>query len=65
MVDWQGLVVADARTPLRQLIACLQDTGHPVLLTDAAEFCGVCGPNEVIRALAGSNDAREPASATE
>ena len=61
----QGLVVADARTPLRQLIACLQDTGHPVLLTDAAEFCGVCGPNEVIRALAGSNDAREPANAQE
>jgi glycine betaine/proline transport system ATP-binding protein len=54
----ESLVVADARTPLRQLIACLQDTGHPVLLTDADEFCGVCGPHEVIRALAGSNDAR-------
>ena len=46
--------MADARTPLRQLIAWLQDTGHPVLLTDADEVCGVCGPQEVIRALAGS-----------
>jgi glycine betaine/proline transport system ATP-binding protein len=52
-----GLVVADAQTPLRHLIACLQDTGHPVLLTDEDGFCGVCGPNEVIRALAG-NEAR-------
>ena len=58
-----GLVVADARTPLRQLIAWLQETGHPVLLTDADGFCGVCGPKEVIRALAGSEARRGPGSA--
>jgi glycine betaine/proline transport system ATP-binding protein len=58
-----GLVVADARTPLRHLIAWLQDTGHPILLTDADQVCGVCGPNEVIRALAGSNDVRLHVSA--
>ena len=57
-----GLVVADALTPLRHLIACLQDSGHPVLLTDEDGFCGVCGPNEVIRALAGS-EARARANA--
>jgi glycine betaine/proline transport system ATP-binding protein len=59
----QGLVVADARTPLRHLIAWLQDTGHPVLLTDADQVCGVCGPHDVIRALAGSNDVRLHGSA--
>jgi len=57
-----GLIVADARTPLRHLIAWLQDTGHPVLLTDADKVCGVCGPQEVIRALAGSNDGHPNAS---
>jgi glycine betaine/proline transport system ATP-binding protein len=54
----QGLMVADARAPLRELIAWLQETGHPVLLTDADGICGVCGPNEVIRALAISKSAR-------
>jgi len=54
----QGLVVADARAPLRELIAWLQETGHPVLLTDADGICGVCGPNEVIHALAISKSAR-------
>jgi hypothetical protein len=43
---------------LRELIAWLQETGHPVLLTDADGICGVCGPNEVIRALAISKSAR-------
>jgi glycine betaine/proline transport system ATP-binding protein len=61
----ESLVMADARTPLKHLISCLQDTGHPVLLTDAEEFCGVCGPNEVIRALAGSQHARELKSAVD
>ena len=51
-------MVADARAPLRELIAWLQETGHPVLLTDADGVCGVCGPNEVIRALAISKSAR-------
>jgi glycine betaine/proline transport system ATP-binding protein len=54
----QALMVADARAPLRELIAWLQETGHPVLLTDAGGICGVCGPNEVIRALAISKSAR-------
>jgi glycine betaine/proline transport system ATP-binding protein len=61
----QGLVVADARAPLRDLIAWLQETGHPVLLTDAGAICGVCGPNEVIRALAISKSARAVSSSGE
>ncbi len=53
--------VADADTPLRQLITWLRVTGRPVLLTDAGDVCGVCGSQEVVRALAGSV-AREPRS---
>ena len=34
---------------------------NPVLLTDADGICGVCGPNEVIRALAISKSARDSA----
>ncbi len=52
-----GVVVADAETPLRQLIALQRLTGHPVLLTAGEGFCGVCGPDEVIGALAGGHGA--------
>ncbi len=52
-----GVAVADADTPLQRLIQLQRDTGHPVLLTEGSGFCGVCGPPEVIRALAGSHGA--------
>ena len=51
----EGVVqVADAGTPLRQLILWLRATGRPILLAEAGVICGVCGPQEVICALAGS-----------
>jgi glycine betaine/proline transport system ATP-binding protein len=53
------IAVANADTPLRQLIVWLRATGRPVLLEDAGAVCGVCGSQEVIRALAGSAG-REP-----
>jgi glycine betaine/proline transport system ATP-binding protein len=58
-VDDGAIAVADADTPLRQLISWLRVTGRPVLLEDAGAVCGVCGSQEVIRALAGSVG-REP-----
>jgi len=51
-----GLIVADVETPLRQLIQWCR-TGPPVLLAEGGVVQGVCGPGEVIRALA-SSDAR-------
>jgi len=41
------------------LISWLRATGRPVLLEEAGAVCGVCGSQEVIRALAGSVG-REP-----
>jgi glycine betaine/proline transport system ATP-binding protein len=51
-----GLLVADAETPLRQLIQWCR-SGQPVLLAEGGAVRGVCGPAEVIRALA-TSDAR-------
>ncbi|MCE3284915.1 MAG: Glycine betaine/L-proline transport ATP-binding protein proV [Steroidobacteraceae bacterium] len=51
-----GLLVADVGTPLRQLIQWCR-AGHPVLLAEGGAVQGVCGPAEVIRALA-TSDAR-------
>jgi len=51
-----GLLVADIETPLRQLIQWCK-SGHPVLLDEAGVIRGVCGPTEVLRALA-TSDAR-------
>jgi glycine betaine/proline transport system ATP-binding protein len=51
-----GLLVADIETPLRQLIQWCK-SGHPVLLEEAGVIRGVCGPAEVLRALA-TSDAR-------
>ncbi|HXQ63646.1 MAG TPA: choline ABC transporter ATP-binding protein [Steroidobacteraceae bacterium] len=58
-----GVPVADADTPLRRLIDMQRDTGHPVVLTESGGFCGVCGPGEVIAALAGRHDAPGQADA--
>ncbi|MBK6452649.1 MAG: hypothetical protein IPF84_09010 [Proteobacteria bacterium] len=43
-------------TPLRQLIQWCR-SGHPVLLAENGVVQGVCGPTDVIRALA-TSDAR-------
>jgi len=56
-----GLFLAGADTPLRHLIRLQQASGHPVLLTDGPALCGVCGPTEVIRALAGADGASKQA----
>jgi len=58
-----GIVVVDAETPLRRLIELQRDTGHPVLLCDGGAFCGLCGPEEVIGALAGGHGAPGQADA--
>jgi len=54
--EGDGLRVADVETPLRQLIQWCR-AGQPVLLAEGGAVRGVCGPAEVIRALA-TSDAR-------
>jgi glycine betaine/proline transport system ATP-binding protein len=44
-------------TPLRTLIGLQQSTGHPVLLMDGDRVAGICTPNDVVRALAGTHGA--------
>ena len=57
-VAMAGLAVASSDAPLRWLIRLQQQTGHPVVLTgEGGAVCGVCGPAEVIRALAGGHGA--------
>ena len=58
-----GLAVAPADTPLKSLIHLLRQSGHPVLLTDGAAFCGACGSADVIRALAAADGAAKQANA--
>jgi hypothetical protein len=58
-----GLAVVEVDTPLRQLILLSRDTGHPVLLTEGGSFRGVCGPREIIRALARGDGAPGQADA--
>jgi glycine betaine/proline transport system ATP-binding protein len=58
-----GALVSPASAPLRHLIRLLQQSGHPLLLTGGGAFVGVCGPDEVIRALAGGNGAAKQANA--
>jgi glycine betaine/proline transport system ATP-binding protein len=58
-----GIAVVPSETPLRSLIQLLRQTGHPVLLTEGEAFCGVCGPRDVIRALAGADGAAKHANA--
>ena len=54
--EGDGLIVADVETPLRQLIQWCR-SGQPVLLAEGGVVQGVCGPTDVIRALA-TSDAR-------
>jgi hypothetical protein len=54
--EGEGLIVADVDTPLRQLIQWCR-SGSPVLLAENGVVQGVCGPTDVIRALA-TSDAR-------
>jgi glycine betaine/proline transport system ATP-binding protein len=54
--EGEGLIVADVDTPLRQLIQWCR-SGNPVLLAEGGAVRGVCGPTDVIRALA-TSDAR-------
>ena len=58
-----GVALADAETPLRRLIELQRDTGHLVLLTTEGVFSGICGPDEVIDALAGRHGAPGQANA--
>ncbi len=59
--EGDGLIVADVDTPLRQLIQWCR-SGNPVLLAEGGAVQGVCGPTDVIRALA-TSDGRARASA--
>ncbi|MBS0373127.1 MAG: choline ABC transporter ATP-binding protein [Proteobacteria bacterium] len=58
-----ALQVAPAETPLRELIGLLRHSGHPLALTEAGRFVGVCGPDEVLQALAGTHGAAKQANA--
>ena len=58
-----GVAMAPTEAPLRWLIQLQRQTGHPVLLTEGGSFAGVCGPSEVIRALAGGQGAPRQANA--
>jgi len=49
----QGLAVAPASLSLQSIIQLRQTTGHPVLLAEDGRILGVCGEDEIIRALAG------------
>jgi glycine betaine/proline transport system ATP-binding protein len=49
-----GLAIAPSSFSLQSIIRLRQATGHPVLLTEGGKIIGVCGENEIIRALAGS-----------
>jgi len=48
-----ALAVAPASFSLQSIIRLRQATGHPVLLSEEGRIIGVCGENEIIRALAG------------
>jgi len=47
------VAAAPGSASLKELIRLHQSSGHPVLLTEGGEVCGVCGEQEIIRALAG------------
>ena len=48
-----GVAVAPASLSLQSIIHLRQTTGHPVLLAEQGRILGVCGADEIIRALAG------------
>jgi glycine betaine/proline transport system ATP-binding protein len=58
-----GIACVDVGTPLRRLIELQRDTGHLVLLTTEGSFSGICGPEEVIDALAARHGAPGQADA--
>jgi hypothetical protein len=58
-----GAAVTSTDAPLRWLIQLQRQSGHPVLLTEDGAFAGVCGPDEVIRALSGGHGAAKQAHA--
>ena len=47
-----GIAVAPASLSLQSIIHLRQTTGHPVLLAEQGRILGVCGADEIIRALA-------------
>ena len=48
-----GLVVAPASLSLKSIIQLRHLSGHPILVVEEGKLLGVCGENEIIRALAG------------
>lgn len=48
-----GLVVAPASMSLKSIIQLRHTSGHPILVVEDGKLLGVCGENEIIRALAG------------
>ncbi len=51
----EGIVACPASVPVRTLIRILSVSGHPVLLTDGDRLVGVCGGQDVLRALSSSH----------
>ncbi len=48
-----GLALAPASLSLKSIIQLRHLSGHPVLVVEEGKLLGVCGENEIIRALAG------------
>ena len=49
-----GIRLAPTAMTLQQIIELCSHSGHPVLLQQDGQLCGVCGEAEILRALAGS-----------
>ena len=52
--EMPGIRIAPAAVALQQIIELCSSSGHPVLLQQDGQLCGVCGETEILRALAGS-----------
>ncbi len=49
------LAITSAEASLKEIIELRQITGHPVLLTEAARWVGVCSEEEILSALSASH----------
>ena len=55
----RAICVVPGTTMLQQIVELCAVSGHPVLLQEDGQFCGMCGEAEIMRALAGSAGATE------
>ncbi len=53
-----GIYMAPSTITLQQIVELCAQSGHPVLLQEDGQLCGVCGEAEILSALAGSSYAQ-------